>query len=193
MLLQGDQGYSRKGSSAAAASYYYSLPQLETRGSIVVRGKKFSVVGQAWFDHEWSDAYVDPESVGWDWIGINLLDGGALMAFRMRDARDQQRWAGATLRSGNRAETFTPQQIEWNPLQQWRSPHTGVTYPVAWRVTIGGNTFVLRPLMVDQENDARGTVGILYWEGAVEALDSAGNVVGRGYLELTGYGAPVLL
>jgi predicted secreted hydrolase len=25
-------------------------------------------------------------SVGWDWIGINLDDGGALMAFRIRDA-----------------------------------------------------------------------------------------------------------
>jgi predicted secreted hydrolase len=47
--------------------------------------------------------------------------------------------------------------------------------------------------MDDQENDARGSVGILYWEGAVEALDDNGNVLGRGYLELTGYGEPVVL
>ena len=47
--------------------------------------------------------------------------------------------------------------------------------------------------MDDQENDARGSVGILYWEGAAEATDNAGNVLGRGYLELTGYGEPVKL
>ena len=47
--------------------------------------------------------------------------------------------------------------------------------------------------MDDQENDARGSVGILYWEGAVEALDDKGNLLGRGYLELTGYGDAVQL
>jgi predicted secreted hydrolase len=193
ILLQGDQGYSRKGPTAMAASYYYSLPQLDTRGSIVIRGKKFAVIGHAWFDHEWSAAYVDPQSVGWDWIGINLSDGGSIMAFRMRDEHDLQRWAGATLRTSGRAETFAPAQIEWIPLSRWRSPRTGVTYPIAWRVKIGSKEFVLRPLMVDQENDARGTVGILYWEGAVEAMDGAGNLLGRGYLELTGYGEPVRL
>jgi predicted secreted hydrolase len=193
LLLQGNQGYSRKGPSAAAASYYYSLPQLETRGSVVIRGKKFAVVGQAWFDHEWSEAYVDPESIGWDWIGINLTDGSALMAFRMRDAHNGQRWAGATLRRNGQTETFGPSQIKWTPLRQWRSMHTGVTYPIAWRVRIGSKEFVLRPLMDDQENDARGTVGILYWEGAVEVIDDAGNLLGRGYLELTGYGEPVRL
>ena len=29
---------------------------------------------------------LDPAAVGWDWVGLNLDDGGALMAFRIRDA-----------------------------------------------------------------------------------------------------------
>jgi len=33
---------------------------------------------------------------------------------------------------------------------------------------------------------------VLYWEGAVHALER-GRVVGRGYLELTGYGKPIKL
>ena len=42
----------------------------------------------------------------------------------------------------------------------------------------------------DQELDARAGVGTVYWEGAVRAA-SGGRNVGRGYVELTGYGEPL--
>jgi predicted secreted hydrolase len=38
VLLQGDRGFSRKGSSTAHASYYYSEPQLAVSGRVVARG-----------------------------------------------------------------------------------------------------------------------------------------------------------
>jgi predicted secreted hydrolase len=41
--------------------------------------------------------------------------------------------------------------------------------------------------MDDQENDTRLSTGAIYWEGAVRAYQE-GTEVGRGYLELTGYG-----
>jgi predicted secreted hydrolase len=43
-------------------------------------------------------------------------------------------------------------------------------------------------LLDDQENDARGSTGTIYWEGAMRAFDMAGRQMGKGYLELTGYG-----
>jgi predicted secreted hydrolase len=43
--------------------------------------------------------------------------------------------------------------------------------------------------MDDQEHDARGSTGTLYWEGAVRAYDERGSEVGKGYLEMTGYGS----
>jgi predicted secreted hydrolase len=46
--------------------------------------------------------------------------------------------------------------------------------------------------MDDQELDARASTGTVYWEGAVRAL-RGGREVGRGYLELTGYGRPLTL
>jgi predicted secreted hydrolase len=46
--------------------------------------------------------------------------------------------------------------------------------------------------MDDQELDARASTGTVYWEGAVRAL-SGGREIGRGYLELTGYGKPLTL
>lgn len=192
-LLQGDDGYSRKGPNPAAASYYYSLPQLQTSGALVVEGRKANVTGVAWFDHEWSNAYVDTQAVGWDWLGLNLHNGGAVMVFRMRDAKGSQHWAGGSWRDANGDRRFAPQQIQWTELRRWQSALTGVEYPIAWRVRMGSQEFTLRPLMDNQENDARGSVGILYWEGAVEAYDQSGKSIGRGYLELTGYDRPVRL
>ena len=87
--------------------------------------------------------------------------------------------------------TFGPDQVHWTPLRHWRSPLTGVSYPVEWKVRVGGRTIALQALMDDQENDARGSTGTLYWEGAVRVLDDAGRPIGRGYLELTGYGRRV--
>ena len=46
--------------------------------------------------------------------------------------------------------------------------------------------------MSDQEVDAQTSTGGFYYEGAVELLEN-GKLLGRGYLELTGYGAPVAL
>src|SRR5207247_10075040 len=84
VLLQGDRGYSRKGPLARQASYYYSEPQLRVRGRVRSGGETLDVHGIAWLDHEWSSELLAPEAVGWDWLGANLDDGGALMAFRIR-------------------------------------------------------------------------------------------------------------
>ncbi|HEX5464323.1 MAG TPA: carotenoid 1,2-hydratase, partial [Burkholderiales bacterium] len=97
-MLNGDHGYSRKGPAAASASYYYSIPQLKIDGTIVRNGRFEHVTGSAWLDHEWSSNYVPQGAVGWDWIGINLADGGALMAFRMRGPGGKSLWAGGTWR-----------------------------------------------------------------------------------------------
>jgi predicted secreted hydrolase len=193
VLLQGQSGFSRKGPLPGQASHYYSFPHLAVGGSIVASARKRDVSGRAWLDHEWSDNYLAKAAAGWDWIGINLDDGAALMAFRIRDKRGGEYWTSATHRAGDGSvRTLPPLQVRFQPLRRWRSPHTGVEYPVAMRVRAGDLVLDLQPLMDDQELDSRGSTGAIYWEGAVEA-HSAGRVVGRGYLELTGYAAPLQL
>ena len=169
-VLQGDNGFSRKGHRPHEASYYYSQPQLGVAGT--VNGKKIS--GTAWLDHEWSSAYLAPEAAGWDWTGINFFDGRSMMAFEMRAKTGGIHYA--------------PPGVTFKPLRTWKSPRTGVEYPVSMDV----NGLRLEPLMDDQELDARASVGTVYWEGAVRAF-SGKEEVGRGYLELTGYGKPMKL
>lgn len=173
-VLQGEGGISRKGRRPGEVSRYYSQPHLAVSGK--VNGE--AVTGEAWLDHEWSNAYIAPEAAGWDWCGINLLDGGSLMAFRMRAK------AGGV--------HYAPPGISFQPLRTWRSPRTGIEYPVSMSVEKNGERYRLEPLMDDQEFDARASTGIVYWEGAVRAFRD-GRLAGRGYLELTGYGAPMKL
>ncbi len=131
---------------------------------------------------------MDGQAAGWDWIGINLDDGAALMAFRFRGMQGEQRWAGGTLRSNDgKVRVLQPADVEFRAGRRWTSPRTGTSYPVQWHVRAGGREFELEPLLDDQENDTRLSTGAIYWEGAVRVYEQH-RVVGRGYLELTGYG-----
>jgi predicted secreted hydrolase len=186
-LLQGAAGFSQKGPRPESASYYYSLPQLAVSGTITREGSASPGRGLAWLDHEWSSSYLDERAVGWDWIGINLDDGGALMAFQMRDGAGGAFWAGGASRSAaGDVRVFERGDIRFTPLRRWKSPRTGANYPVSWRVRTGDREIEIECLFEDQENDTRATTGAIYWEGAVRAL-LAGRSIGRGYLELTGY------
>lgn len=186
-LLQGENGYSRKGPRPEQASFYYSLPQLAVSGTVTRRGQPERVSGTAWLDHEWTSAPLAAEATGWDWIGLNLDDGGALMALRIRDKAGGTFWAGGSLRTADGStRMLPPDAIAFQPLRRWHSPNTGVDYPVSMRVQAGELRFDVAPLMDDQELDSRATTGAVYWEGAVTAR-SAGRTLGHGYLELTGY------
>ncbi len=198
LLLQGDGGFSRKGPQPEQASHYYSRPQLAVGGRIATDGDWLPVSGRAWLDHEWSSQVLDAEAAGWDWIGINLDDGGALMAFRIRPRSGAAvRWAAARLRTADgRERSFGSGELRFEPLATWRSPHTGTVYPVRLRIELGSGSSALRyeiePLMEDQELDARRSTGAVYWEGAVSLL-ADGQRAGRGYLELVGYHRPMRL
>jgi predicted secreted hydrolase len=195
-ILQGDDGFSPKGPRPQQASYYYSRPWLDTTGRVNGR----PVRGSAWFDHEWSSELLDPQAQGWDWAGLHLDDGRALMVFRIRDRQGgtlwtQSRWIQATeLRTGNRILSAPPDRTQpsvtpsFSPVRHWQSPRTGVHWPVAMAIQLGELSLLLEPLLDDQELDTRAATGVLYWEGAVRVRDGAGRSIGRGYLELTGYG-----
>ena len=192
-LLQGDQGYSLKGPPAAPgepahASLYYSQPQLDAQGRVVIDGREQAVRGRAWLDHEWSDALMPAGAVGWDWIGINLLDGGALTAFVMRAGDGRALWAGGSHRpAGGAVRPFTAAEVRFTALRWWTSPATRARYPVQWRIDTPTGTFELEALLDAQELDSRGSTGAVYWEGLAELRGPGRQRAGLGYLEMTGY------
>ncbi|SDW93368.1 lipocalin-like domain-containing protein [Thiocapsa roseopersicina] len=186
-VLNGREGFSQKTPNPSNASYYYSRPQLAVGGRIRIEGADLKVSGHAWLDHEWSSEIMPAEARGWDWMGINLHDGGSLMAFRMRRDDGSALWAAATLREGTEpAQILAPEQVRLLPRRRWQSPRTGAEYPVEWTLEIDGRTLRLEPFIDDQELDGRRSTGIVYWEGAVRVYEGE-QEIGRGYLEMTGY------
>lgn len=194
VLLQGDKGLSRKGPDEKQASYYYSQPQLATRGSLQLKARSFEVTGKAWLDHEWSDELLHPNAVGWDWIGMNLDDGSALTAFRLRDKDGKAVWDGGSFRPAKgESHTFSRGEVIFKPVRLWKSPLTQATYPVEWTVRTPAGSYTVRAVIDNQELDSRASTGSIYWEGLSELIDSKGKRVGSGYLEMTGYGRALRL
>ncbi len=187
-LLNGLAGFSAKAADAVHASYYYSRPQLKVSGSVTLASRTQAASGLAWLDHEWSSAPLPEAAQGWDWIGINLDDGGALMAFRLRRADGTALWSAATWReAAGKVRILSPNDVVFEPGRQWRSPRTGIAFPVEWDIRVGTRSVHLQPLIDDQELDSRHTTGSVYWEGAVTVSEDR-REIGRGYLEMTGYG-----
>ncbi|MDH5330160.1 MAG: carotenoid 1,2-hydratase [Aquincola sp.] len=196
LLLQGSEGWSRKGPLPTNASHYYSQPQLDVDGSLTLRGgSPLAVRGRAWLDHEWSDSLLPAQAAGWDWIGINLDDGSALTAFRLRDSQGRPVWAGGSHRGrGGATRAFAPDEVRFEPLAWWTSAGTQARYPVRWLIDCPAGRFELRALLDAQELDARASTGTVYWEGLSELRAHDGGArVGLGYLEMTGYAAPLRL
>ncbi len=196
LLLQGERGLSRKGPDPQQASFYYSLPQLQVGGSLSLRGQSMPVQGSAWLDHEWSQALLHPQAVGWDWIGINLLDGSALTAFQIRDKAGQALWHGGSFRQPGTAAApivFGNKDLQFEALRQWNSDLTRARYPVGWRVRTPTAIYTVKAVIDNQELDSRSSTGAVYWEGLSELFDSQGKLVGHGYLEMTGYAGALRL
>lgn len=192
LVVFGEDGVSRKGAEADAASYYLTFSRLRASGHLAIGGADLPVDGEAWMDHEISSSQLGKDQVGWDWTCVQL-DGSPreLMLYRMRRA-------DGTADPVSRLQWVTPagkavtEPFTWEVVSTWTSPRSHATYPAKVKLTTtdpdshASRTFVLEPILADQElTNALG--GGPYWEGACKVLDGDGQEAGSAYLELTGY------
>ena len=188
IVLNGDDGFSRKGNNSGEASYYYSLTRMPTGGTITLNGQTHSVRGLSWLDREWSSSQLSDEHVGWDWFALQLSDGRDIMygVLRPRDETASEFQLGTVVEEDGSHRSIEPGEVLLNVLDRWQSPRGG-TYPSRWRFRMPteGLDIEITPYISDQELDAI----VRYWEGAVriEGTANGESVTGSGYVELTGY------
>ena len=186
VALQGDGGLSHKSGDPSNASYYYSVPRLDTRGTITIGGTAVAVEGLSWLDREWSTSALGRDEVGWDWFSLQLSDGRDVMLYRMR-RRDGgvDRASSGSVMTDEGLRALRLDQVEVDALSTWKSPRSAATYPGSWRIRIPSEHLDLRvePWLDDQELSG----SFRYWEGAVRIRGDDGRVLGNGYVELTGY------
>ena len=145
-ILRGVDWFSSKGPRPEHASHYYSQAPLTVRAKVGLGQSSQLRSGLAWLDHEWSSQLLMPGGVGWDWIGINLLDGGTLMAFRIRDDKGQTLYSHADARGADGRSQSGWQALAWQPTGQWRSPRSLIQYPPADGPSAGAAPPGARPI-----------------------------------------------
>ena len=188
-VRQGDQGLSQKSPEPGNASYYYSYPRLETKGNVSVGGKPYAVTGISWMDREWSTSALSNEQSGWDWFALQLSDNTELMFYQLRrkDGQHDSNSSGSYILADNTKIALKDHDATITPLDSWKSPHSKITYPARWRLSVPSQALELEivPLINDQELN----VSYRYWEGAVKVIGSKQSkpISGQGYVELAGY------
>lgn len=179
-VLQGEQGFSQKGSGGA--SLYYSYTRLATNGEVMLDGETYQVRGFSWLDREWGSGALSRQQIGWDWFSLQMDNGDDIMWYQLRlqDGSIDQHSKGIVVDSQGSTRPLDVSALIARPLEYWQSPDQRC-YPISWQLTIDGRQdLTIVPKMKAQWWDD----SFKYWEGAVDVL---GSVAGRGYLELSGY------
>ncbi len=193
-VIHGADGISRKAEGEGHASHYYSLTRLTTTGTLRVREENFEVAGESWFDHEWATNQLAPGQAGWNWVSVQFEDQSELMLYQMRltNGAIDPISSGTLVRADGTSLGLTSADFEMTAAVFWKSPTTKANYPIGWRVRVPQEKleFTIEPVLPNQEL----VFGpLIYWEGAFDVVGTrAGKPIrGRGYLELTGYAAPL--
>lgn len=190
VVLNGERGLSRKGGEPGNASYYYSIPRMDTSGTIRIGKESFAVSGFSWLDREWSTSALEQGQVGWDWFALHLDDRRDIMFYRMRrsDGSADPFSSGTLVAADGTSRHLSGEEVQVAITDRWTSPASGARYPSRWRLLVPGEKLDLEimPRLANQELLA----SFRYWEGAVAVRGaSAGSPGGSGYVEMTGYGA----
>ena len=187
--VHGSNGVSVKAQGVGYASHYYSMTSLEAEGTI--NGQR--ATGQVWMDHEFGSSVLRENQQGWDWFSIQLDNDAELMLYVIRriDGTPDVTSSGSLIASDGRVIPIRHDQMRITALAKWKSPKSGATYPVRWRVEVPafGVALEVNPLMNAQELMTKGSTRVTYWEGACDVSGSFGGVAvrGAGYVEMTGY------
>lgn len=182
----GGRGYL---SFADGYTYYYSLTDLASRGTITLLGQRYRVTGISWLDHQWG-SWSWSAVKGWTWMALQLANGVQLSVFDFRSAAGRVRGVSLLMKDGR---LRTVRDISFQPLGVWASPHTAGRYPSGFAVRIPSLRAVLTvtPTVKDQEMTVPGQPAGSYWEGSsrVSGRYEGRPVTGLAYTELTGYAA----
>jgi predicted secreted hydrolase len=168
-------------------TYYYSLTDLSTAGTLQLGGHTYSVTGLSWLDHQWGN-WKWSAIRGWTWMALQLNNGVQMSVFDFRSTTNRQRAVSAITPDG---KTHTIRRMTLVSTGTWKSPHTGGLYPSGWVIRIPSlhARFTVSPSVRDQELAVPGQNRGSYWEGSgtLTGVYGGKHVTGKTYTELTGY------
>jgi len=198
-VIHGVNGVSQKGPGKGEASHYISLTRLKSEGTFRENGRVTNLTGTSWMDHEFFTQSQDLTLQGWDWFAIQLDNNEELMLYRLRlkSGEVSPYSSGTFIDAKGEAHHLTAQDFTLRPGASWTSPTSRAKYPTSWSLEIPSEGINLseKTRLQSQELYTPNSISPGYWEGAVDYNGTAHNkpIKGVGYLEMTGYLAPLHL
>jgi predicted secreted hydrolase len=116
------------------SSYYYSLPRLQTSGTVTLGGKTRKVTGQSWLDRQWG-SWDWSALHRWTWMAIQLRNGESINLWDLFSTQGEQHWATVLHRDGSESlASVSP--VARHATHFATSPATGQRYAGKWTVEI---------------------------------------------------------
>jgi predicted secreted hydrolase len=114
-----------------------------------------------------------------------------LYIIRHKDGKPDPTSSGTLVYSDGGFEHLPLARFQVETLGSWRSNKSGTIYPSGWRLKVPDKELELNltPTIKEQELTTKKSTLVNYWEGSVrvKGRHKGQDVIGRGYVELTGY------
>ena len=165
-------------------SYYYSLTNLKTKGTIRIKNKSIEVTGKSWMDHQWADVSYSKDK--WSWFSIQLNNDIEIMCCKYDDGKNKD-YLIDTMYADGRQENL--KELKLRPGSNiWESKKTKAKYPLSWRIEIPEKKIKLQ-VSAPIKNQEVIFGSINYWEGPLDVSGSFNGkkIRGEGFMELVGY------
>jgi predicted secreted hydrolase len=169
-------------------SYYYSLPKVQTTGTLTLRGRSTHVTGTSWLDRQWGN-WDWSKLHRWTWMALQLSNGQALNLWDMFDTNGETHWATVLSPDGSeRVVSVRPLAAGATHFQ--RSPATGQRYAGRWTVRIPSLpaklTVTARPVLQEIHAGAPFSPGINEAASSITGTYFGRRVTGSAYVEQFG-------
>jgi predicted secreted hydrolase len=172
----------------SGTSYYYSLPDLQTSGTLTLHGSTQRVTGTSWLDRQWGDWNWNALHK-WTWMALRLSNGQVLNLWDLFENTGEKHWATVLNPDGSErvvsVDPLTPQATDYQT-----SPTTGQRYAGEWTVTIPSLDAKLivtdKPVLQEIQSQTPFSPGINEAVGSVYGSYHGQPVTGDAYVEQFG-------
>jgi predicted secreted hydrolase len=156
-------------------TYYYSLTNLLSEGTLQLNGKKYTVNGKAWFDRQGGTSKFTNPLTNWEWFSCRFFDNEEIMLFSFPRTGYID---GTYIHEDGTYQRVNNYSIE--ALNFTTEKTTKYKFSNGWRVKIGGvkeEEYLIKPVIDGQFN-------VFFYELLAEIINTEGNHVGYCVVEL---------
>lgn len=150
--------------------FQYSLPTLNTVGTMTVKGKKYIINGNTWFDRQWET--MKTPNLTWGWMDLNLSNGTYISLWY--PVENKQEKSFATILSPDGSQKLVPvEPVIATARDFWKSNACRNDYPTKWTVTIPDCNAKLEVVTEIKEQELQ-----FNWVKPLNHYEAASNVTG---------------